>query len=151
MEPLVKTLTKVDQDVAKKDPLAWSVQVDVVAGLSRFSDPLAVDGLVGAIRVGTGAVVKDAAAALGRIDDPRGVEALVGIIRARSEGTPEAAEALGRIKDPRAVEPLISVLEGPLADWVYDKALTSLRQITGQKLSKDPQAWRDWLAKQRGR
>lgn len=151
VEPLVKTLARINQQVAKDTPLAWSVQIDVVAGLSRLSDPRAVDVLVEAIRLGAGVVRKEAAVGLGRIGDPRGVEALVGIITSRSEATPEAAEALGRIADPRGIEALISVLEGSWADWVYDKALTSLRRITGQQLSKNPREWRDWLAKQRER
>lgn len=144
IQPLIDKLRMINRDVKEEKSLAWSVQREIVEGLSHFRDSGTVEVLVEAINVaGQGPAVKTAAEALGEIGDRRAVDVLIGLLG--TEATPEAVAALGKIGDRRAIEPLIGVLENDWADWVKDSAGHSLRSLTGKKLPPDPEAWRQWV------
>ena len=69
---LIEELRKINRDVKAEKPLAWSIQREVVFGLSHFQDSRTFDVLVEAIKVsGGGPTAKMAAQALGKLGDQR--------------------------------------------------------------------------------
>ncbi len=56
-----------------------------------------------------------------------------------------AATALGQIKGEGAVDALLAALDDRDLG-VQDRAAESLRALTGEKIGRDPEAWRAWAA-----
>ncbi len=94
-----------------------------------------------------------AAAALGRTGGMGAGESLLAALKdpdpfVRSQ----VAEALGALGEKRAIDPLIGLLESsaatgdPAQACVVRECGGALRLLTGQTLSDNPRAWREWRA-----
>jgi len=91
-----------------------------------------------------------AAHALGATKDPQAVGPLIAALRKTKGWYPQrvrakAAAALGHIGDPRAIDPLIGALRDS-DRHVREKALASLKHITGKDLGPKADAWQAWRA-----
>lgn len=129
------------KEVDNEDPF---VRVHIIEALGEIRAPQALEALMQAVYDHNHTVRVYAAAALGKLGDPRAIPVLQDalndeywVIRFK------AASALGSIDQPSAVQPLIEALR----DYdvrVTDEASWGLSQITGIRLGRDYNAWRDW-------
>ncbi|MEW6262920.1 MAG: HEAT repeat domain-containing protein [Thermodesulfobacteriota bacterium] len=86
------------------------------------------------------------AAQADQADKDRAVDFLIEILKDKSSRLRGlAAEGLGWMKDERAIEPLIDALVDEPFN-TYNALLT----ITGQRLDRNPQTWKEWWEKKKG-
>jgi hypothetical protein len=161
-------LVKVLIDCAARDPQPLC-RLAAIATLQHFKDPRAAQGLIDAyLNAGrfdrerpevVATIQAQALAGMGVNGNPVVVETLVRVLNAppevgndknRQENLEQrivAARALAYFPQYQAAEALVTVLRKDQDVALRDRATESLREMTGQELSGDAQAWADFLHK----
>jgi len=109
----------------------------------------AVLPVLGMVSDADAGVRHQATIAVCKMRDARAVPVLIETLRHdRDYLRRSSAEALGEIGDSRAIEPLIDALSVDAREVAYARAL---KAITGQRLGRDPEAWREWFDRSGGK